>query len=82
MAYRTRRGDPFSKYSVFDFALGRHGVRATADGAEIGAARDNRLEFRPLRDDFRVHVSGFDVRRDLVVRLSRDDDDAAETQLH
>jgi hypothetical protein len=82
VAYRTRSGDPFRKYSPYDFAIGRGGVTLKSDGAEVGAARQNRIEFQPLRSDFQLTVTGFDRRRDLVVRVSRKDDDAPEAELH
>jgi hypothetical protein len=82
VAYRTRSGDPFRKYSPFDFAIGRGGVTLKSDGAEVGAARENHIEFQPLRSDFQLIVTGFDRRRDLVVRVSRKDDDAPEAELH
>ena len=82
VAYRTRSGDPFRKYSPYDFAIGRGGVTLKSDGAEVGAARENRIEFQPLRSDFQLTVTGFDRRRDLVVRVSRKYDHAPEAELH
>jgi hypothetical protein len=82
MAYRTRSGDPFRKYSLYDFALGRNGVTWKSDGAAVAVARDNRLELAAQRPDFQLTVTGFDRRRDLVVRVSRKDDDAPEAELH
>jgi hypothetical protein len=82
VAYRTRGGDPFRKYSPYDFAIGRGGVRFASDGAEIRAARDNHIEFLPARNDFHLTVTGFDPRRDLVVRVIGRDDDAPEAELH
>jgi len=82
MAYRTRSGDPFRKYSLYDFAVGRNGVTWTSDGAAVAVARDNRLELAAQRSDFQLTVTGFDRRRDLVVRVSRKDDDAPEAELH
>jgi hypothetical protein len=81
-AYRTRIGDPFRKYSPFDFAIGRNGVAIESDGAAVNAARDNRIEFESERSDFQLTVTGFDTRRDLVVRVARKEDDAPETELH
>jgi hypothetical protein len=82
MAYRTRSGDPFRKYSLYDFAMGRNGVTWKSDGAVVAVARDNRLELASQRSDFQLTVTGFDHRRDLVVRVSRKDDDAPEAELH
>ena len=82
VAYRTRSGDPFRKYSPFDFAIGRGGIRVKQDGVELGAARENRIDFQPLQPDFQLTVTGFDPRRDLVVRVTKRDEDAPETELH
>ncbi len=81
-AYRTRSGDPFRKYSSFDFSIGHNGIALRHDGVVLGGARDNWLEFQPMRADFQLTVTGFDRRRDLVVRVSRKDDDAPETEFH
>ena len=80
VAYRTRMGNPFRKYSRFDFAI--DGLRVAADGVALRVADGNRLEIVPARPDFHVAVTGFDPRRDLVVRVSKKDDDAPETELH
>ena len=38
VAYRTRSGDPFRRYSPFDFAIGRNGVAFRSDGATVKVA--------------------------------------------
>lgn len=81
-AYRTRSGDPLRKYSAFDFSIGRDGVRFVSEGADVKTARGNRIEFVPARTGFKLTVSGFDKRRDLVVRVSKKDEDAPEAELH
>ena len=82
VAYRTRNGNPFRKYNAFDFTIGDDGVSLAHEGANIRAINGNRLEFLPTRPDFHLALTGFDGRRDLMVRLSRKDDDAAEAELH
>jgi hypothetical protein len=82
VAYRTRNGNPFRKYNAFDFTIGDDGVSLACEGANIRAVDGNRLEFLPTRPDFHLALTGFDARRDLMVRLSRKDDDAAEAELH
>ncbi len=82
VAYRTRNGNPFRKYNAFDFTIGDDGVSLACEGANIRAIDGNRLEFLPTRPDFHLALTGFDARRDLMVRLSRKDDDAAEAELH
>ncbi|MEA2165448.1 MAG: hypothetical protein QOK37_3575 [Thermoanaerobaculia bacterium] len=82
MAYRTRTGDPFRKYSPYDFGVGRNGVAWKSEGATVFVARDNRVEIISQRPDFQFKITGFDCRRDLVVRVARKDDDAPEAELH
>ncbi len=82
VAYRTRNGDPFRRYSPFDFSIGRNGVLVRSDGATVKAARGNRIAFETERADFQLTVSGFDPRRDLVVRVARQEDNAPEAELH
>lgn len=82
VAYRTRSGDPFRRYSPFDFAIGRNGITIKSDGATVKASRENRIAFESERSDFQLTVSGFDPRRDLVVRVARQEDHAPETELH
>jgi hypothetical protein len=81
VAYRTRIGNPFRKYSRFDFALDDNAMKLQADGVTVNAS-GNRLEVVPARPDFQLALTGFDKRRDLVVRVARKDDDAAEAELH
>jgi len=71
MAYRTRSGNPFRKYSPFDFEIGAAGIDVEVQGALIRSAAGNRVEFIPSRPDFRLSVAGFDCRRDVMVRLQR-----------
>lgn len=82
VAYRTRNGDPFRRYSSFDFSIGRNGIAIRSDGATVKAARENRIAFETDRSDFSLTVSGFDPRRDLVVRVARQEEHAPETELH
>lgn len=68
-AYRVRHGDPFRKYHPFDFVIGENGVEAQHRAGEILTVNGNTLEFAPKAADFRLHLTGFDPRRDLVVRV-------------
>ena len=82
IAYRTRTGNPFRRYSRFDFSLAENGVKIAAEGAAVRALTGNRIEVIPAHPDFHVAVTGFDPRRDLVVRVEKREDDAAEAELH
>jgi hypothetical protein len=82
IAYRTRTGNPFRRYSRFDFSLDADGVRIASEGASVRSLGSNRVEVIPAHPDFHVAVTGFDPRRDLVVRVEKREDDASETELH
>jgi hypothetical protein len=81
-AYRTRNGNPFRKYSELDFILGKDGVTCAASGADLRLLGGNRIAVTPRGGDYQVTVSGFDRRRDVVVHVSENKDDAPETELH
>ncbi len=82
IAYRTRTGNPFHRYSALDFTVGEAGISLASDGAGVTVSAGNRIEILPSHPDFHVALTGFDPRRDLVVRVLKKDDDAAETELH
>ncbi|WP_419623499.1 hypothetical protein, partial [Thiolapillus sp.] len=74
MAYDTASGNPFKKYSPFDFDFsGRSGstpfVQATSDTVALAGFSPNELEFEISGPKFRIDVSGFDKNRDLLVKL-------------
>ncbi len=82
LAYRARVGNPFRKHSAFDFDLRRDAFVIDADAAEVERRTSNELAIVPRAARFHISVRGFDVRRDLVVRVLEQEDDAPETQLH
>jgi hypothetical protein len=81
VAYRLRSGNPFRKYSRFDFELGKD-VALQSSGVELRSTDANRIDFTPTDADYSVSFSGFDRRRDLVVRVAIEGDRASETELH
>lgn len=68
MAYDMIGGDPFKRFSRFDFDL-NNGKALTFGciGGDIRIIAANRLYFDVTELDFRLEVHGFDVRRDLIV---------------
>lgn len=66
-AYDTSRGNPLKKYDPADFKL--QDLRRNARDVHEVECRDNRILIRPTSDNFRVEVTGFDVNRDLVVKV-------------
>ncbi len=69
VAYEIRRGNPFKKYDPNDFRLDRDPVTITTDGVSNLRCSGNRLEFTAAQPQFEVDVSGFDIHRDLKVRV-------------
>lgn len=68
-AYEVRRGDPFRKYSPFDFEFGSPAFEVLTKRARIVSAARNRIEINIEEADFTVRVEGFDQRRDVRVRV-------------
>ncbi len=70
LAYRTPTGNPFRKYDSLDFDLANGGIEVEAEGAEIVRREGNVVELRTTAEQFHLACSGFDPRRDLVVRVT------------
>jgi len=69
VAYDTISGNPFKFYSEYDFDFSRQGdVKIEVAGAKVRAEK-NRITCTIENADFRIHVKGFDRKRDLVIRL-------------
>lgn len=81
MAYRARNGNPFRKHSPFDFDVRDSDISVAAEGAQVVATGANGCRFVPRSPKFQITMKGFDVRRDLLVRVV-DQTDAAEAELH
>jgi hypothetical protein len=77
VAYATRSGNPLSHWNKDDFAFppadgkSPSGIEIESDGVEI-RGKHNELRIRVLRIPFSVRVSGFDDRRDLLVKAVRE----------
>ena len=67
VAYDVRRGNPFRRYSNWDFDLGRM-QRKISGGKELGVS-DNKVVFRVNKKKFDLKITGFDPRRDVVVLI-------------
>jgi len=68
VAYDTSRGNPFQKYDTADFRLEK--LNRDHRDIDLQECAGNRLVFRPVSDDFKLQVSGFDVNRDVIVKVS------------
>jgi hypothetical protein len=67
--YAVRRGNAIKRWASDDFAFMRAPLRQDqANGVIVSRADGNILELEIRKPDFQFGVSGFDTKRDLVVR--------------
>ena len=68
--YAVRRGNPFKRCAPEDFAFTRSPLREDPKPSGVVVAREdgNCLELEVRKPEFQFGVSGFDTKRDLVVR--------------
>jgi len=60
--------NPFKRHSPFDFDLTKtSAIKIETSAANCTAAKSNILTVTTENKDFRISVSGFDDRRDIVV---------------
>jgi hypothetical protein len=67
-AYLIRRGDPFAKYSPFDFELDKAPIHVRGMSVRVLKLELNQMVVETQAADFIVEVTGFDVHRDLIVK--------------
>lgn len=68
VAYEVRRGSAMSKYHPADFQLDRKPIRRSLQRAREVVREGNVLVIEPKDDRFRVEVTGFGLRRNLIVK--------------
>ena len=69
--YAVRRGNAIKRWASDDFAFIRAPLRQDqASGVIVSRADGNSLELEIRKADFQFGVSGFDTKRDLVVRAN------------
>lgn len=71
VAYDVRRGNPFKKYDPEDFRLFANPIVVSGEhrGLVQVDASGNSAHLRVTDPDFRITITGFDTRRDLIVRV-------------
>ena len=67
VAYDLAHGDPFKEWRPFDFDFGSDDIELELEGAKH-AAKGCRIELRVEEPAFRLKASGFDPKRDLVLK--------------
>lgn len=72
-AYEVRRGNAFSRYIPEDFDLKDGEFDIELHDATLLSRADNRILAKLESKDFRIAVKGFDVRRDVRVRVTAEE---------
>jgi hypothetical protein len=69
-AYEVRRGNAFKRYDPADFEFGDNWIQIATEKTTVIEAKGNQLTVGPLEEGSRLTVTGFDMARDLAVRVS------------
>lgn len=69
LAYMTTRGKPLNKYQLYDFELNKLPIQITQSHCQIINNKKNNLEFIAEAPDFEMIIKGFDVKRDLFIKI-------------
>ncbi len=72
VAYDVRRGDPFTKYDTADFLLMRDGVGNPEEvhGLVPIIVSENKARYSVTDPEFRLSITGFDMNRDLALKIT------------
>lgn len=68
-AYDVRRGNPLKRFKPFDFSLTKGELKVVLSDAEVIEQEENRILIRPLTSNFECSVVGFDVNRNVFVKV-------------
>ena len=69
VAYDVAQGDPFKKHSSYDFKLGEGSIKINQAGLKETSRSHNKLGYQVTSLPFQLKITGFDVNRDLQVRV-------------
>jgi hypothetical protein len=78
VAYDTSTGNPFKQYNPNDFDLTGNQISIKTEGCKVLRTEKNTIRVKVTDADFKLTVSGFDIRRDLLVDGKKEETD--ETQ--
>ncbi len=70
VAYDVRQGNPFYRYSQFDFELNKPPIRVSAKGLQASVPKSNMIRIVLEERGFQLLVTGFDPNRDLKIRTT------------
>ena len=66
-AYDILSGNPYKRYSEYDFSLYRHPIQVNKVNADCWPTEGNVMDIVARGPEFKIEVSGFDPNRDLIV---------------
>lgn len=69
MGYIVPKGNPIKKYQVLDFDLSKPPITIKPKGVNILASEKNTLEFEITDEYCEITVTGFDRKRDLLIKV-------------
>lgn len=69
-AYMTSSGNPLKNYSELDFCMDKDPIAVEGAGVSVVEMEKNRMVLKIDDSDYRVKVTGFDVNRDLYLRVN------------
>ena len=70
VAYDVRQGNPFNRYSQFDFELNKPPIRVSGKGLKVSISKSNMIHIVLEERSFQLLVTGFDPNRDLKIRTT------------
>ncbi len=82
-AYDLPSGNPLKAWSKFDFDfMGKNGkLKFAGDGVKVKARAGNVLEIEVTEPDFQMTATGFDIHRDLFVRIDETNKDEGSSEV-
>jgi len=66
-AYDVLSGNPYKRYSEYDFSFYRHPLQIAKENADCWPTKGNELDVVARKTDFKIEASGFDPNRDLII---------------
>ena len=66
-AYDILSGNPYKRYSEYDFSFYRHPLQIDKVNADCWPTQGNEMDVVARGPEFKIEVSGFDPNRDLIV---------------
>lgn len=66
-AYDVLSGNPYKRYSEYDFSFYRHPLQIDKVNADCWPTQGNEMDVIARGPEFKIEVSGFDPNRDLIV---------------